>query len=139
MAVPTVVCRGLLAAFLLTSGSAKVLSGYTAGYAISPLVYYAACTVEFIGAGLIVSRRWRIASLIAIALASIGLLVTILQPHGGCGCLGRLTPSDWRLQLALSGTLGCLGVLSLTAGTSAEATAAGSAACPPGRGGAPTL
>ena len=105
-------CHLALMAFLLTSAIAKIASGYVQEFSVPRFAFHAATLLEISAACTLPTRHWKWASFSAVVIAILGVLFTLTHPRSGCGCIGNLTPSDWRLRLALLGTLGCLGVLS---------------------------
>lgn len=94
--------RGLLAALLLASGLAKLMSPYDISFAVSREIYFGTAGVECGLAILLFTRASIVAACgaVVLALAGIGFALLDRDPWRSCGCLGR-----WTVHLTRGGVI----------------------------------
>jgi hypothetical protein len=92
---------------LLVFGLAKVFSGYPAGIALMPGVYYVVAVAEIACAGGLLTPAWRLVALVVVCGVAIGVIWTIMSTDDRpCGCLGSIIVLDKYDRLVTLSTLG---------------------------------
>jgi hypothetical protein len=108
----TRVLAGALAAVMVLAGTAKLLGGHSAAYALPHWAYYASALCECAAPVLVWRRQDRLLGVLAVGVAAAGIAIDLLQPGRTCGCLGPWLEDPW-LQWLARGIVGLLGVLVL--------------------------
>ena len=108
----------VLAAFFLTVGVVKLLSGYRSQFDINPVIYHLLSVLEVVVGLLVLVRPDRVGGGIALAL-SMGIVGTaLLLPDINCGCLGGAVAVTFAHRLIAGSVAGLLSCIVFSCGPS---------------------
>ncbi len=111
-----VAVSALLALSLITTAVVKIVNGFDDVMSLSRLSYYTAIMLEFLLAGLLFTRYWRLAALLTLLFVIFGIgYQHFLVPEGKiCGCTGLPDiPNEQAASRLVSGVVGALASFTL--------------------------